>query len=186
MPILDKAKNIMTSPVAIIAAGVALLAALAYALAQLGVLGALIRSPWFPEIVIGLTVIGFLLIIFVGLPWYRQRRFVQRLESGYSVGSGQSPQEFQAKFDGALRRFRSLPQNSGKGDSTYALPWFLIIGAGTSGKTEAVKSSGVFSSLTSTVAEEATQNCDWWVSNSMLLLDTAGRYTIPTDPERDR
>ena len=110
----------------------------------------------------------------------------QRLESGYGVGSEQSPQEFQAKFTASLRRFRSLPQHSRKGDSTYALPWFLIIGAGASGKTEAVKSSGIFSALTSTTAEGATQNCDWWVSNSMLLLDTAGRYTIPTDVERDR
>ncbi|MBV8454822.1 MAG: hypothetical protein JOZ29_21500 [Deltaproteobacteria bacterium] len=176
----------MTSSSAIAAAAVALLAALAYALTRLGVFGSLIRSPWLPEILIGVVLIVLLLIILVGLPWYRERRFVQRLASGYGVGSGQSPQEFQAKFTAALRRFRDLPQHGGKGDSTYALPWFLMIGAGASGKTEAIKSSGIFSALTSTMAEEATQNCDWWVSNSMLLLDTAGRYTIPTDPERDR
>jgi len=186
MDILDKAKNIMTFSVGIVAAAVALLSAVAYALTRLGVSGLLIRSPWLPEILIGVVLMVLLLIILVGLPWYRERRFVQRLESGYSVGSGQSPQEFQAKFTAALRRFRDLPQHVGKGDSRYALPWFLIIGAGTSGKTEAVKSSGIFSSLTSTMSDGATENCDWWVSNSMLLLDTAGRYTIPADAERDR
>jgi type VI secretion system protein ImpL len=126
------------------------------------------------------------LIFFIGLPWYRERRFVQRLGSEYRVAGEQSPQEFQAKFTAALRRFRALPQNAGKGDSTYALPWFLMIGPAAAGKTEAIKFAGVFSALTSIGPEGPTQNCDWWVSNSMLLLDTAGRYTIPEDLERDR
>jgi type VI secretion system protein ImpL len=186
MQIVDKAKNLMTSSAAIVAAAVALLAAIVYALTRLGFFGSLIRSPWLPEILIGVVLIVLLLIILIGLPWYHERRFVQRLESGYSVGGGQSPQEFQAKFTAALRRFRDLPQHGAKGDSTYALPWFLIIGAAASGKTEAVKGSGVFSSLTLGMAEEPTQNCDWWISNSMLLLDTAGRYTIPAEAGRDR
>jgi type VI secretion system protein ImpL len=186
MPILDKAKNVLKSPAAIVAAGLVIIAALVAGMAKLGFFRALIRSGWLPEIVVVVAVIALLLIIFVGLPWYRQRVFTRRLVSGYRVGGEESPQEFQAKFTASLQRFRSLPQHSGKGDSTYALPWFLIAGAGASGKTEAVKSSGIFSALTSTTADEATQNCDWWVSNSMLLLDTAGRYTIPTDLERDR
>jgi type VI secretion system protein ImpL len=186
MPILDKVKNVVKSPAMIVAAGAAIVVALIAGLVKLGVFRALIHSPWFPEIVVGLVLIIVLLIVFVGIPWYREYSFVRRLESGYRVGGEQSPQEFQAKFTAALRRFRNLPQNAGKGDSTYALPWFLIIGAGTSGKTEAIKSSGVFAALSSTATEGATQNCDWWVSNSMLLLDTAGRYSIPSDLERDR
>jgi len=186
MPIVDTAKNALKSPAAIVAAGLIIIAALIAGMAKLGFFRALIRSGWLPEIAVVVAVIALLPIIFVGLPWYRKRVFTRRLASGYRVGGEQSPQEFQAKFTASLRRFRSLPQHLGKGDSTYALPWFLTIGPGASGKTEAVKSSGIFSALTSTTAEEATQNCDWWVSNSMLLLDTAGRYTIPTDVERDR
>jgi type VI secretion system protein ImpL len=186
MPILDKIKNVVKSPRTIVVAGVVIVITLIAGLVKLGVFRALIHSPWFPEIVVGLVLIIVLLIVFVGIPWYREYSFVQRLESGYRVGGEQSPQEFQAKFTAALRQFRNLPQHAGKGDPSYALPWFLIIGAGASGKTEAIKSSGIFAALSSTATEGATQNCDWWVSNSMLLLDTAGRYTIPSDVERDR
>ncbi len=186
MAIVDKAKNVLRSPTTIGAAGIAIAVAIVAVLARLGVFTALVHSRWFPEILIGVAAIVVLLIIFVGLPWYRERSFVQRLGSGYQVAGEQSPQEFQARFTAALRRFRNLPQHGAKGDSTYALPWFLMIGAGAAGKTEAIKAAGIFSTLTSTASEGATQNCDWWVSNSMLLLDTAGRYTIPTDVERDR
>jgi len=40
--------------------------------------------------------------------------------------------------------------------------------------------------LTPPPAEGGTQNCDWWVSNTMLVLDTAGRYAIPAEVARDR
>jgi type VI secretion system protein ImpL len=186
MAFIDKVKSALKSPAAIVLAGIVVAALLAAGLTRLGVFKALVHSPWRLEIMLGVAVILVLLIIFVGLPWYRERSFVRRMESRYSVGSGASPQEFHAKFTAAMRRFRSLPQPAGKGDSIYALPWFLMIGAGASGKTEAVKSSGIFSALTSTADEGgATQNCDWWISNSMLLLDTAGRYTVPAD-QHDR
>jgi type VI secretion system protein ImpL len=186
MAILEKIKSVLMSPAAIVVAGLVVIAALVAIMIRLRVVKALIASPWLPEIVIGLALVLALLIIFVGLPWYREYSFVRRLESGYSVGSEHSPQEFRAKFTAALRRFRNLPQNSGKGDATYALPWYLIIGSAGSGKTEAIRSSGIFSAITATTPGEATHNCDWWVSNSMLLLDSAGRYSIPTDAARDR
>jgi type VI secretion system protein ImpL len=190
MAIVDKTKTAVRSPYFLVAAGIVLAillaAALAFALAKLGLFTALESTRWLPEILVIVAVIVLLLILFVGLPKYRERSFVQRLESGYRVGGEQSPQEFQAKFAAALRRFRNLPQNAGKGDSTYALPWFLMIGLPASGKTDAIKASGIFSALTTTTLDGPTQNCDWWVSNSMLLLDSAGRYAIPADLERDR
>jgi type VI secretion system protein ImpL len=135
-----------------------------------------------------------LLIIFVGVPWYREHSFARRLRSGYDArlksdygaGGGASPEEFQAKFSAALRQLRTLPQPSGQVDPLYALPWFLIIGSSASGKTSAIKASGIFSPLTATIAGDETRNWDWWVSNTMLLIDTAGRYTVPSDVERDR
>jgi type VI secretion system protein ImpL len=186
MALIDTAKRALKAPAVIIAIGLITVAALLVGLAKLGVFAVLLHSPWLPEILAAVVLILLLLGIFVGLPWYREYSFVRRLESGYAVGGERSPQEFQAKFTAALRRFRALPQHAGKGDSTYALPWFLIIGATASGKTEAIKSSAIFSDLTATAAGEVTQNCDWRVSNSILLLDTAGRYTIPVEVERDR
>jgi len=186
MAIADKARELLKAPAAILLAAAALAAGLLALGVWLGLFSALIHSRWFPEILVVLAVIVFLLILFVGRPWYREHVFVKRLGSGYRVAGEQSPQELQAKFSAAFRRFRALPQHAGKGDPTYSLPWFLIIGPGESGKTEAIRAAGTFSSLTSSPSEGGTQNFDWWVSNSMLLLDTAGRYTIPADVERDR
>src|SRR5208282_2942176 len=42
-----------------------------------------------------------------------------------------------------------------------------------------------FSPITA-VAPEGTTNFDCWVSNTMLVLDTAGRYAIAADAAKDR
>jgi len=73
----------------------------------------------------------------------------------------------------------------GKG-SLATLPWYLVIGAPGSGKTTAIQESGLaFSSmghgLRSIRGIGGTRNCDWWFTDSAILLDTAGRYT--TQPE---
>jgi type VI secretion system protein ImpL len=49
-----------------------------------------------------------------------------------------------------------------------------------------LKASGLFTPLTSPPAEGGTANFDWWVSNKMLAIDTAGRYAIAADAARDR
>jgi len=179
----------MHSKTLIIAAGCVIVVALIAALAIAGAFTPLVHNAWFPWIIAGLvTALVVLLIIvtiFAGMPWYRERQFVRQLGAEYRVAGQQSPQELQAKFSAALREFRALPQYAAKGDPIYALPWFLLIGHGESGKTEAIKAAGIFSALTS-AREGATQNFDAWVSTSMLLLDTTGRYAIPSDVERDR
>lgn len=63
----------------------------------------------------------------------------------------------------------------------YALPWYMFIGPPASGKTTALRHSGLqFPSLGGTVQGlqglGGTRNCDWWFTNAGVLLDTAGRY----------
>ncbi|HJU11850.1 MAG TPA: type VI secretion protein IcmF/TssM N-terminal domain-containing protein [Candidatus Binataceae bacterium] len=185
MPISAKAKRILTPLNAIILAAIVLVLVLIGALAKRGAFVGITHSFWLPWVVLAIAIVLTLLIIFVGLPWYRERQFVRQLGSGYRIAGQQSPQELQAKFSSGFRAYCTLPQHAGKGEPSYALPWFLLIGAGQSGKTEAVKTAGTFSSLT-TARDGATQNFDFWVSNSVLLLDTAGRYAIASDIERDR
>jgi type VI secretion system protein ImpL len=187
MAILDTLKRARQSPIVLVGAAGAAVVALCTILVRLGLIRALVRSPWLWEVV---TVLAALLTIFIivwGIPWWRERSFVHRLGSDYRIAGEESPQEFQSKFTHALRRFRSLPQQSGKGEPLYSLPWFLMVGPGGAGKSEALRASGLFSALTPPPqAEGGTQNCDWWVSNTMLVLDTAGRYAIPIDLARDR
>ena len=55
----------------------------------------------------------------------------------------------------------------------------MIIGAPGSGKTTALRNSGLQFPLSDKMGEEAvrgvggTRNCDWWFTNEAILLDTA-------------
>lgn len=71
-------------------------------------------------------------------------------------------------------------------DALYALPWYLIVGPPGAGKTTALRNSGLsFPHLTRESSglrgAGGTRNCDWWLSNEAVILDTAGRYTDEGD-----
>lgn len=65
----------------------------------------------------------------------------------------------------------------------YKLPWYIIIGAPGSGKTTAIKQSGLQFPLQQSLGNEpvkgegGTRYCDWWFTDDAILIDTAGRYT---------
>jgi type VI secretion system protein ImpL len=77
----------------------------------------------------------------------------------------------------------------GKG-ALYALPWYLIIGPPGVGKSTALRNSGLQFAYLSDKRGGAvkgiggTRNCDWWMANQAVILDTAGRYTTD-DTDRD-
>jgi type VI secretion system protein ImpL len=60
----------------------------------------------------------------------------------------------------------------------YALPWYMLIGPPGSGKTTAIANSGLnFPLGTNRIrGVGGTRNCDWFFTDSSILLDTAGRY----------
>ena len=74
----------------------------------------------------------------------------------------------------------------------YELPWYVIIGAPGSGKTTALRNSGLKFPLADRFGDQAvkgvggTRNCDWWFTNQAVLIDTAGRFTTQdSDRETD-
>ncbi|MCE5248691.1 hypothetical protein LLG96_00575 [bacterium] len=76
-----------------------------------------------------------------------------------------------------------------KGNPLYVLPWYLMLGESGSGKTSAIKNSNLNSPITEvkrTAGISVTKNCDWWFFEEAIILDTAGRYTIPVEEGRDR
>lgn len=75
------------------------------------------------------------------------------------------------------------------GSPVRVLPWFLILGESRDGKTTAIKQSRTSSPLTdieATAQEQGTRNCDWWFCDQAVILDTAGRYSIPLTEAEDR
>lgn len=71
----------------------------------------------------------------------------------------------------------------------YQLPWYVIIGPPGTGKTTALKNSGLRFPLADRFGQDSisgvggTRNCDWWFTDEAVLLDTAGRYTTQDSDE---
>jgi type VI secretion system protein ImpL len=185
MAIADTARNAIESPVIRLVAAIAAVVALIAVVAWLGLFTAIFHSRWFLEIALAAAAIVVFAVLFWCVPWFREWRFVNQGSSGYRVGGEESPQEFRAKFVSTIGKLKSLPQASGKGDPLYSLPWFLMLGPAQSGKTAALAAAERFSPITA-VAPEGTANFDCWVSNTMVVLDTAGRYAIAADAAKDR
>jgi type VI secretion system protein ImpL len=78
----------------------------------------------------------------------------------------------------ALKKSRLGRGRSGKA-ALYALPWYMFIGPPAAGKTTAIMNSGLEFPFGADRIRGVggTRNCDWFFSNSAILLDTAGRYT---------
>lgn len=75
-------------------------------------------------------------------------------------------------------------------DALFALPWYVIIGPPGVGKSTALRNSGLQFPYLSDRRGGAvkgiggTRNCDWWMTNQAVIVDTAGRYTTE-DTDRD-
>jgi type VI secretion system protein ImpL len=69
------------------------------------------------------------------------------------------------------------------GSHLYQLPWYMFIGPPGAGKTTALANSGLQFPLADSGGPRAvqgvggTRNCDWWLTDQAVLIDTAGRYT---------
>lgn len=90
-------------------------------------------------------------------------------------------QQMQSEFEKAVFALKkSKLGNSGR-DALYLLPWYSIIGPPGVGKTTALRHSGLkFPYLSNTGGGikglGGTRNCDWWLTNQAVLIDTAGRW----------
>jgi type VI secretion system protein ImpL len=72
----------------------------------------------------------------------------------------------------------------------YALPWYMFIGPPGSGKSTALRHSGLqFPYMAGTgqglQGLGGTRNCDWWFTNEGIVLDTAGRYVSADEDQAE-
>jgi type VI secretion system protein ImpL len=83
-----------------------------------------------------------------------------------------------AKFQEVMTELRR--QKIGGRKLLRDMPWYVIIGPPATGKTTALKQSGL--NFPVDVADDlsgvgGTRNCDWFFTEDAVLIDTAGRYT---------
>ena len=92
-------------------------------------------------------------------------------------------QAMKAEFSRAVAALKTSKLARGGRDALAVLPWYLIIGPPGAGKSTALRNSGLkFPYLSSRGGGAVrgvggTRNCDWWLTNEAVFLDTAGRYT---------
>ncbi|MCP3144837.1 type VI secretion system membrane subunit TssM [Pyxidicoccus xibeiensis] len=93
----------------------------------------------------------------------------------------------QGEFTKAVEALKTSKLARGGKDALAVLPWYLIVGPPGAGKSTALRNSGLkfpyLSARGGVRGVGGTRNCDWWLTNEAVILDTAGRYT---SAEEDR
>jgi len=86
----------------------------------------------------------------------------------------------EAEFSKAIQALKSSKLARGGKDALAVLPWYMIIGPPGAGKSTALRASGLkfpyLSKRGGVRGIGGTRNCEWWLTNEAVLLDTAGRY----------
>lgn len=96
-------------------------------------------------------------------------------------------QAMTAEFERAVASLKSSRVGRSGRDALGVLPWYVIIGPPGAGKTTALQNSGLKFPATRKARVRGvggTRNCDWFLSNEAIILDTAGRW-MTEDEDRD-
>ena len=124
-----------------------------------------------------------------------EKRFVQRVISEDEASAEKAPREEKRQLKEVQEHWKQCVEKLQKsnlrklGNPLYVLPWYMVIGESRSGKTSAIQNSNLSSPLTDvsrSATISGTRNCDWWFFDKAIILDTAGRYTIPVDESDDK
>jgi type VI secretion system protein ImpL len=124
----------------------------------------------------------------------REQQFVQNvIEQDESAARNlaekekNAQKELQDRWKEAVEALRKSHLRK-QGNPLYVLPWYLVMGESGSGKTTAITSarlSSPFAQMQRSSGLSGTKNCDWWFLEQAVILDTAGRYTLPVNEGKD-
>lgn len=152
-----------------------------------------LASPIARIILIGLIVIAWLVSMLLRqLRMARANRmFVTELagpeEPAPAAPGEENVAEVQEKFQNVLSQVKRSKLGGRK--FVRDMPWYVIIGPPGTGKTTALKQSGLHFPLDLTDDLKGiggTRNCDWFFTEDVVLIDTAGRYVEQkSDPDVD-
>ncbi len=151
----------------------------------LGAVGGAFAVPRY-GIWIALGILLLFLLLFGGYFLWRRltaRKKREQFSSEIHARSAETPQAIsdpnkRAELDKLRQKFqRGLQEFKSRGKDIYRLPWYVIIGEPASGKTEALRHSGI--EFPPGMQDEmqgsgGTVNMDWWFTNHGIILDTAG------------
>lgn len=105
---------------------------------------------------------------------------LQRLEQEEKIT--EEHKELRGRFIDALQTLKTSSLYSGRSERwRNELPWYLVMGPTSVGKTSLLDFSGLDFPLNKierklTRDTQGTRFCDWYFANNAVLIDTAGRY----------
>ena len=135
---------------------------------------------------LALAIVVLALLLFGAYFLYRRlkaRRQSRQFEGAIQAQTADSPRAIsdpnrRAALDKLRQKFQTgLQEFKSRGKDIYKLPWYVIIGEPGSGKSEAIRHSGL--DFPPGLQDElqgsgGTVNMDWWFTNRSIILDTAG------------
>jgi len=145
------------------------------------------------SVLLRLLILALIWVPFIVLLIWRRIVRVRRaraIEKGIEEPGAAHPdrrEEIAALASEMKRALSALKRSSlgrGRGQAAlYALPWYMIVGPPSAGKSTALLASGLSFPYLPTGARGirgmgGTRNCTWWFADEAILLDTAGRYMI--------
>ena len=138
----------------------------------------------------GLVVAGALTVLLVR--YLLQFQASARLEKGLLA---QGEKEVEAAKPDRRKELADQNQHFARAIATLrsrrlltVLPWYVVVGPPGTGKTTAIKESGLdfpLDNATSIKGISGTRNCDFWFTNDAVLVDTAGRYTTDNSDQQE-
>ena len=145
----------------------------------------------------GIILATWLLIVLIrkAIIRYRARAQVLRVlhqeHAQRDADLGMSPKQLHKKLSkNWARALKALRKSHLKlrGDPVYVLPWYVVFGKPSSGKSTALKNAKLISPAMELSEHEkgSTLNLEWWLYDQAIILDTAGRYAVPDNDKRDR
>ncbi|NKC34597.1 type VI secretion system membrane subunit TssM, partial [Falsiroseomonas selenitidurans] len=147
-----------------------------------------IEAPWLLALLAALPVLAWLAVMLLVVA--RRRKQEAGLIAGVTAqedaaAKGRAQAEALSAEEAAIAQRLAAAlaalktAGGGKGGYLYERPWYVIIGPPGAGKTTAIQNSGLDFPLSAgrVAGVGGTRNCDWWIAEQAVLIDTAGRYT---------
>ncbi|MGY5707873.1 type VI secretion system membrane subunit TssM, partial [Vibrio cincinnatiensis] len=112
-----------------------------------------------------------------------QDESIQHLLEVDSLNDNEAASEIDVMRERIDRAVQIITKDGKGKKNLYNLPWYVLIGPPGTGKTSALKHSGLEFPLSDALGSDSvsgiggTRHCDWWFTNKAVLIDTAGRYT---------
>ncbi len=159
-----------------------------------------LRGPWLAMTVMGILFVWLIVLFLLRLRAQRAgaalEKSIEEQASAQLVstrpGREEEIEQIRNQLLEAIQALKTSRVGKSKGGSgaLYVLPWYMIIGPPASGKTTLLANGGLnFPYLDpgrnrpSVRGVGGTRNCDWWFADEAVILDTAGRYTLPVEAD---